>query len=210
MPTRIHLDDRAFSPSGTVGRTLGDVVEEVRAAVAGDRRVIVGVVCDGIDVSGDDLNARLAEPVERFERVDLRTGQPEQLVGEAMRQALGLLSETDRRREQAVDALTRGDQQEATQALGECFRNWSQIHQGIAQSLAFLELDTHTFTVNGQPLESALAAIGEQLTQVRESLQAGDNVMLADTLQYELGESANTWKAAMEAILAHIAPDAAT
>ena len=201
MPTEVYLDDRAHSADLAVSGTLGDLVEAVRAEVAKGDRVIVGIACDGIDVT-EDLEAKLAEPLDGFQRVDLHSGRAQELVRDALEQALDVLADTDHLREQAIDALTRGDEHEATQALGDCFRHWSQIHLGIAQSVAFLALDPQTLEVNGQPLESALAGIGERLKEVREALQAGDNVLLADTLQYEFDEAVETWKAAIVAVLA--------
>jgi len=201
MAIEVYLDDREYSADLAASGTLGDLVEAVRAEVATSDRVIVGIVCDGIGLT-DDLEAKLAEPLDRFRRVDLQSGRAQELVRDALEQALNVLADTDHLREQAIDALTRGDQTEATQVLGDCFRHWSQIHLGIAQSLAFLGLDPQTLEVNGQPLESALAGIAERLKEVREALQAGDNVLLADTLQYEFDEAAETWKAAIEAVLA--------
>jgi len=203
MAIEVYLDDRAFAAAEGASRTLGNLIDEARATLTGNDRVIVGVVCDGIDVTGQDLDAKMAESLDQFQRVDLQSGEPGRLVRDALEQARELLAGTEQRRQQAVDALTRGDQSEATTTLRDCFRDWLQVHTGIAQSLAFLELDPATFTVAGKPLEPALAGVTERLQQVREAIVTGDDVLLADTLQYEFDQITGTWKATIEAILAH-------
>ncbi|HUU85181.1 MAG TPA: hypothetical protein VM243_16900 [Phycisphaerae bacterium] len=196
-----YLDDREMRPTGPAG-TLGDVVEEARAQVAKDDRVIIAIRCDGADVANDDLAARLAEPVDRYDRVDLQSGRAEQLVSDALGQALQVLEDSGQLRAQVVEWLAQGETIQAKQGLVQCFQQWTQIHQAIAQSMAFLELDEKELIVEGRPLEAVLGDISGQLRQVKEVLEVGDDVLLADLLQYEFDAAIDKWRAAVQVVMA--------
>ncbi len=182
--------------------TLADVVARGKQEAARRDRVIASIVYDGTDLAHDELAARLAAPVDDTTRVELRTCTPGDLVADALTQALALLDQTDRRREQVVEWLAQGDTRRANGGLIECFQNWSRIHTALVQAIAMLRLDAGALEVNGEPIVSLLGAITHQLQQVKNVLLSGDQVLLADLLQYEFGEATTRWKAAIETILA--------
>ncbi|MCH7814707.1 MAG: hypothetical protein IID40_11880, partial [Planctomycetes bacterium] len=140
----VYLDDRPKTlPEGDSG-TLGELVEDARREVAADDRVIVGIVCDGIDVNSGDLEAALAEPADRYDRIDLQSGSVETLVHDALSQARQVLADTESLRQQVIDDLTCGQTEQARTVLGECLRNWSQVHEAITQSIACLKRERST------------------------------------------------------------------
>ena len=63
----IYLDQRTMTPSENAA-TLGEVIDEARAEAAKGDRVIVGIRCDGVDITEGDLEARLAEPANTYNR----------------------------------------------------------------------------------------------------------------------------------------------
>ncbi|MCP4246643.1 MAG: hypothetical protein GY778_06310 [bacterium] len=204
----VYLDDKPTTLHVGDAGTLGELVENAGRQVGANDRVIVGIVCDGIDVDSGDFEAALAEPADRYGRIDLQSGSVEALVRDALAQAQQVLADTESLREQVVDDLTRGQTEQARTGLGECLKNWSQVHQAVTQSIAFLKLDPGTLMVGDRSLDAAINAVGEQLTLVKDALLAGDDVMLADVLQYEFDEVCTVWNAAIEAILGRIAPPA--
>ena len=205
----VYLDDRKIQ-SAKADATLGQVVEDARAEVARHDRVIVGIRCDGADITDDDLAARLAEPAEKYARVDLESGRAEQLVIDALNQALRVLDDSDQLRAQVIEQLARGEATQAKQDLAECFRQWAQIHQAVAQSMAFLNLGEKELLVGDRPLESVLGDIGGQLRQVKEVLEVGDDVLLGDLLQYEFDAAIDQWRATIQAVLARADNTSAT
>ncbi len=204
----VYLDDRPKALPDGDSVTLGELVEDAGREVAADDRIIVGIVCDGIDVNSGDLEAALAEPADHYDRIDLQSGSVESLVREALPQARQVLTDTESLRQQVIDDLTSGQTEQARTGLGECLRNWSQVHEAITQSIAFLKLDPGTLTVADQPLDVAINTIGRQLILVKDALTAGDDVMLADVLQYEFDQVRTAWDAAIEAILGRMAQPA--
>ena len=197
----IYLDDQTLTTPATTA-TLADVVAQAKEEAARDERVIASIVCDGVDVAGQDMEARLTEPADAFGRIDFTTGRPAELVSDALAQARNLLDETDRQREQVVEWLTQGDSRQANDGLIECFQSWSRVHTAVVQSIALLGLDVQTLEVNGEGIDTVLGEITNQLKQIREVLLAGDQVLLADLLQYEFEQATNRWKGAIEAVLA--------
>ena len=197
----IYLDDQTLTTPATTA-TLADVVAQAKEEAARDERVIASIVCDGVDVAGQDMEARLTEPADTFGRIDFTTGRPAELVSDALAQARNLLDETDRQREQVVEWLTQGENRQANDGLIECFQSWSRVHTAVIQSIALLGLDVQTLEVNGEGIDTVLGEITNQLKQIREVLLAGDQVLLADLLQYEFEQATNRWKGAIEAVLA--------
>ena len=197
----VYLDQRRIKPTGAA-TTLGQIVEDARTEAAKDDRVIVGIRCDGADITHDDLAARLAEPAEKYTRVDLQSGRAEQLVIDALHQALQVLDDSDQQRAQVVEWLAQGEAARAKQTLAECFHQWTQIHQAIAQSMAFLNLDEKDLLIEERPLASVLTDICGQLQQVKEVVEVGDDVLLGDLLQYEFGAAISQWRVVVQTVLA--------
>ena len=50
-------------------------------------------------------------------------------------------------------------------------------------------------TVQGTPSVDIIGGLRDRLAQIKESLEARDYVMLADILQYEIGDTVQNWKA---------------
>jgi hypothetical protein len=203
----IYLDDQPVT-TGRTPATFGEAITLAKDMAAKDNRVIVSVLCDGQDVSNDDIEVRETDPGESCARVDFESGRPDQLVREAMSQALDVLDDTEAKRQQVVAWLTQGQSRQAAEALTDCFRSWAQVHTAIIQSIVMLDLDLETLEVNGQGIEAALLTIADQLRQVKEMLEAGDYVLLADLLQHEFGQATDRWRGAIEAIQARLEPSA--
>lgn len=201
----VYLDEQPLTVS-EMPSTLGELISRARETAAKGGRVIVSVFCDGRDISNNDLEARRAEPADSLSRVEFTSGHPAQIVQDALAQALTILDGTEPECARVVEWLTQGQTQQAATALGQCFRAWAQVHTAIIQSVALLGLDLETMVVNGQRLEAALLAIADQLKQVKEVLEAGDYVLLADLLQYEFGQSTGRWRGTIEAIQARLEP----
>lgn len=197
----VYLDDRPFAaqPADTVAQ----VIEQARASID-TSRVILTIVCDGLDMTGDDLAKALAEPADRYDRLDLETGPSHELIGEALAQALVILEETDSSRQQVAEWLTQGDTQQASEGLSQCFKNWGQVHTAIIESMALLGPEINEMLVQGQPIAAVLGEITGQLQQIKDALNAGDQVLLADQLQYEFDQATDRWKATIQAILDHV------
>ena len=194
----IYVDDQAFQSSGPGSQTLAQLVDEVKRQI-GDR-MIVSIRCDGSDITDDGFGESMARSVDSCQRVELYTGAARELVEDAMDQAAEMLDATEQDRLQAVELLGAGQTADGIRFLGNCMRNWYQVHQSIANSLAMLDIDPDTVTVEGRKMAEALETSRARLEQIKQALESLDYVLLSDTLQYEFEEVVRIWKAIVAAI----------
>ncbi len=186
-----HPVDAAFVGEGTVE----DALRHVQTELCGEGRMVIGVRCDGRDVFADAMVETLRQKADSFQRVEVFTGTKWRLVSDAMGQASACLSETEGACRQAAELLTQGRTAEGTQTLAQCLRVWQQIHDALAKSLAMLEVDPDEITINDIPLHEFFEKPRDVLLEVRKALEARDNVMLADVLQYEFPQVTENWHA---------------
>ena len=68
----------------------------------------------------------------------------------------------------------------------------------VINSTWMLRLDLENTMVQEEPPSSAIIKPKEVLIQMRDALRAQDHVMLADVLQYELGDVTTQWYAIID------------
>lgn len=197
---QVFVDDKRIDEEGIEGNTLGDALRHVQSHLPAAKKIVAGVLCDGETIAADDMVATLEKPLSQFERVDVITSTKEDLVIEVMTHASSSLEESETASQRVAKLLTEGKSAAARESLAECLRTWQQIHDAVAKSLSILQLDPETITIHEEPLIEALGKPREVLLQVKDALVAGDEVLLADILQYEFTDVVQTW----HAILARI------
>jgi hypothetical protein len=194
------VDDQPIQSTVDAGQPLALHVEEVRRKSADRERLIVSIRCDGADITGEGFETKLAQPATNFGRVDVYTGAPGDLVEDAMAQAQEMLDKSDAVRVKVVDLLEGGKAAEAVQLLGECMRIWMQIHQGIVNALALLNVDVSALREGDRAVPEILEGSRDRLMQVRDALEANDTVLLSDTLRYEFDDVVGGWRSVIRAI----------
>lgn len=200
----IYLDDKPYSPQ-TEGMSLGALLEDAKAALAGAGRIVVGVFCDGIDVTTEQFDAQLEQPVSLFDRVELKSAEPRALMADALDHALELLGESERTSIEVVDLLGAGQSEAALNRLGTCCTAWIQIHQGICQVIAMLNLDVEQFQAGGKTLDEMLGQPIEQLGEIKNAVESQDLVTLADMISYEFPKSIACWRTIIGELRTHVA-----
>jgi hypothetical protein len=201
---KVLIDDQVYEPQVDPSQPLADLVQEVRERRSDAGRIIVGIRCDGRDITGNTFEQDMARSLRSYQEVNLHTGHPRHLVEDAMAQAEQMLEDADRDRGQVVESLTAGKTSEGIETLGGCMQAWHQVHQGIVNALALLNIKPEELSVGGRRLPEALQGLRGQLTQLKEALEARDYVLLADTLQYEFDAVRESWSAVVEAVRARI------
>ena len=191
----IFVDDRRIETESENGLTLGDALALVQSDHCAPRQIIVGVRCNGDDVAADDMSAALEKPITDFDRIEVLTGTKEALVIDVMTQSANTLDDSETESRRVAELLTEGKTVEARHNLGDCLRAWQQIHDAVAKSIGILGLDPDAITVRDETLLSAISRPRDVLLQVRDALLAGDDVLLADILQYEFADVTTTWHA---------------
>lgn len=196
----VYIDDVKADLALNADQPLDALLQAGRRAVGLHGRMIVGLVCDGIDITDEALPATLQQSQSDFNRVDMTSADPTQLVQDALDQAEKLLDETADSAEGIVEQLTCGKQAEAMPVLGSCCQSWLQIHSGIANAINALRIDPADVMVDGKPLVDVLADPIQVLNGIKESVTAQDFVSLSDILSYEYGEAVNGWRGIIDAV----------
>ena len=195
-----YLDDSKTEVTATEDAALGELIKEIKARLSASGRILVGIQCDGIDVTGGGFGEALTKPVGTHRRIDLQSADPRKLVVEALRTAGEVLDSAGQASAEIVDLLSQGDIEKAMPKLGECCQAWAQVHEGVCNSIAMLGIDADTFKVEGRTLPELMAAPCEHLQQIKEVIVAKDFVLLADILNYEFPEAVMSWRKIIDAL----------
>jgi len=197
---QVFLDDEPYefdeSPSTTVGGVLQDVLRHARL----QERVVASIRCDGVELDAENMERVLAEPVDKYARLDFASSTAGELAVDALARVQAMLMEAESTRAQAVEDLNRGRTTEAMALLRDYFEAWRQAHEVVLQSARLVGLDLTVMSSEGVPLAEFFARFAEQLRQLKLSLEAGDMVALADMLTYEADAMTQRWIEVIEEV----------
>ncbi len=113
------------------------------------------------------------------------------------------LAQSAGQREDIVEGVQQGQAQEAMEALGDYLQVWNAVQATLASACRLmnikpedLELFESSVVQNPQlkSFSSYLDELTNQLTEVKNALEAGDLVMLGDILDYEFGDLTEVWQ----------------
>ena len=189
----LYLDGAPLADAVSSTSTLEEALRQVQTSRCRPRQLVVGVRCDGKDVPAQDLTSFLRRPVSSFGRLEVFTSTKEQLVLGAMSNASTSLQETEQACRRIAEQLIQGQSAEAIRSLADCLRVWQQIHDAVGKSLQMLELDAQQMMINDTPVVDVIGKPKDILVQVKQALQSGDHILLADLLQYEFGDVIDQW-----------------
>lgn len=196
----VFVDDRKVDFACEPSETLEQTVHRLQSQTCPSGHVVVGVRCDGIHLTDDELSDAMAKPAGEYGCIEIATSTPSALVTEALETAADMLTETDPNREQCAELLSRGKTNEGITALGDCLSVWQQVHAAVTKSIYMLGIDPDRVQVGGEPLNAALALPMERLGMVRDALKVQDYVLLADVLQYEFQDVTEKWHSLIETV----------
>ena len=193
----VFLDDRPVDTMDFADQTLEQALRRLQDEVCAERRVIVGVRCDGLELAGGDMPTRLQAPVAGVGRLEVYTGTRAELVGDAMRQAAAALTDADDERRRVAELLTEGQIAEGVSLLGELLKVYQQVHDAVGKSLQMLEVDAQSIEIGGRSLHACFDEPKQLLLRIKQALLAQDHTLLADIMQYEFDEVVQEWQRAV-------------
>jgi len=200
----LYVDDCRTDPGVGPSAPLSDVVDAVKERSVERRRLIVSIACDGMDVTGQGFADKLAQPAEGYGRIDMHTAEPEALVQEALVTAGRLLDASEQAIAQVVEMLAQGKAGVALPRLAECCQAWLQVHEGICNAIAVLDIDPEGLELDGRALPELMAEPLERLQQLKETVEAQDHVLLGDILTYEFPGAISSWRTLIDAVAARV------
>jgi len=189
----LFVDDKKVDDDRVVGSTLAEALRDVQVHCCPPPRILVGFRCDGAEVAAAAMASTLSRPAGSFELLEVFTSTREELVADAMNQASASLEEAEGVTQNVAELLMEGKSADGIARLGECLRDWQQIHDAVVKSLGLLRLDPAQVMVRDEPMLAALEKPKDVLLQIKRALQAQDHVLLADILQFEFAEVTDLW-----------------
>lgn len=190
---QMYVDDRRIDDESIEGHTLGDALRQVSSGLTQAHKIVAGVRCDGELIAADQMFESLGRPLSQFDKVEVITSTREALVIEVMTHAVATLEDSETQSQEVAKMLVEGRSAAARESLVECLQSWQQIHEAVAKSISMLNLDPQELRIRDEPLIDALARPRDVLTQIKDALLAGDEVLLADILQYEFADVTQVW-----------------
>lgn len=199
----LYLDDEPIAIAGAETLTLQQVVESLTDRLAADKRLVTAIRCDGRPVEPEELDAVLEGPAGRFGRVELQSSAPGPLAREVLSGAAEMIVGSEEARREAVDLLNEGRTGQAMELLGAFFRSWSQVYESAVKSSHLVGVNLAEMKVDGAEVCEWLDSFARKLRELKQSLEAGDLVSVADVLRYEFDAVASEFRALIDELLPH-------
>ncbi|UCG33328.1 MAG: hypothetical protein JSU68_01610 [Phycisphaerales bacterium] len=188
------LDNEPWDHCLTDGDKLEALLALVNRDAADKGRTVIAIYCDGQEVNAEQLTEALAKPLSKFQRVELSSLPASEVAAAVLNQAAALVQETERNQCDIVELLNEGNTVRGMELLAGSFRLWQQAHEAVLQAVRLGRVDLDDVQVEGTPSVDIISGLRDRLAQIKESLEARDYVMLADILQYEIGDTVQRWK----------------
>lgn len=176
-------------------RTVGQVLTHVQR----DNRLVTNLLIDGQEPDLECISS-IRHSLLNNHNVFIETADPAIMALDALDEVEDQLQEADRLRTDAVEMLQRGQSNRAMEKLSGCFGIWQTAQESVLKVAQLLRIDLETVRVSDQPLSALLSGFGEQLRQIRTSLENRDFVTLADILTYEANETSAQWRSAFDSL----------
>ncbi|RNC81240.1 MAG: hypothetical protein ED559_05450 [Phycisphaera sp.] len=186
------------NPIDVQDETLAGAMNAAVEAAEKQGRTIIEVVLDGQPVRGEALENVSTTPIPDSS-VEFVSADPVALVQQSLFDASQALAATQRAHSDIADMLQGGeDVPKAMNKLGETLNVWQGAQDVLARGYALLNIDPATISLpkdiaGGKPVTSLFQDLGEQLREVRRSIEDHDLASLADAIGYELEPLAGEW-----------------
>ncbi len=197
---RIYLDDL---PVELAGETLDDLLSSAKTALAISGRIVVDVERDGRVLTAAEIQAHRTRPLNHAQW-RLTSSHPAELAVSTLREVKDLLTEARLKQEEAAADFQADNAGDAMRGLSAALEVWNQAPQAIINAANLMRLPCDDINVAGQNVQTLSASLVDQLRDLRQLVQDGDTVALADALGYEWPEITQRWQTLIDALIARI------
>jgi len=201
----VTLDGKSLSDAFEPGETLQTLVSDVRGAHLGSR-MVVSIMIDGRELAGDELSARLDQPVEGVAQIELISAEPHELVASAFREVSLLLAQIGADHEALADQMQSGETSNAVAKFGELLQVWQTCQQAVAEGSSMLSRDMTSMTASDRTVREHLDALADTLRELRGAFEANDMILLSDMFRYEMPDTCRTWQNILTELAEQIEP----
>ncbi len=197
----IYVDDQPTNSNATV---IGDVLNEVRAMLVPQKRIVVEVKLNGTPLRGENLDQHQSTLLTPTSELRCFSANPHEVACSALKELPGALDQAQHLFSHASDLISQDSNTEAMLHVSKGIEIWQQVQQAVIQSCDLMDINLNYLTVDDQKPTVVIDNLIDQLKNVRDAIQTGDVVGLADALGYEWPELTDRWQQMIEALIALI------
>ena len=197
----IYVDDQPTNSNATV---IGDALNEVRAILARQKRIVVEVKLDGTPLRGENLDQHQSTLLTPASELRCFSANPHEVAYSALKELPGALDQAQHLFSHASDLISQDSNTEAMSHVSQGIEIWQQVQQAVIQSCDLVDINLNYLTVDDQKPTVIIDNLIDQLKNTRDAIQTGDVVGLADALGYEWPELTERWQQLIEALIALI------
>jgi hypothetical protein len=176
-------------------RTIGQVLSHLQR----ESRLVVHVLIDGMEPDLKHLADVRKSPLNGH-HVFIETADAREMALDILQQVESQLGEADRIKNEAAKLLQGNQHSKAMEKLSGCLSIWHHAQESLSGTARLLKINLDEVSVAGRPLTELISQFGEQLKQIRASLENRDFVTLGDVLIYETEQTSIEWREALKAM----------
>ncbi len=199
----VYVDDEPVAIDQPDLRSLLAEANE-RLSVRG--RMVVEVHLDGEMLAGERLDERSAASVIGSD-VRLYSEDPRSLSIDALGQVRELLEQIKGSQAQAAQLLQQDQHAEAMTEVGQVVESWRHVQEAVLNCGRLAGLDLDAKSLDGKPLTEMTGELVEQVKDLRDLIQSGDTVGIADAFAYEWPQTAQRWDRLIEQMIVWLGGD---
>ncbi len=185
----IYLDDIAVE---LAGESLGAVVLAANRHLADDGRMVVEVELDGQGMAGPSLEERQHDAVAGHE-VRMKSAAPRELALQVLDQVRGRLHASRQTQADCAALIQRDQMAEAMGKFNDVVACWLSLQEAVVNVTRLLSLPIEDLAFDGQTAAEATGGLVEALQSLKQMIQNGDTVGIADALAYEWPAMTDRW-----------------
>lgn len=200
---KLFVNEKQVDNAISEDATLAVALTYVQNNCIGDDQVIAAVYVDKQELTADNLNQWKNRPISDFQEAIIDAPTRKALAILALQTIAEGLNQSTSDRSQIVELLNQGQSAQAMQKLGNYTQMWNSAQQTIANVSKLLEKNLLTMSAcknqASQPsVQDRVTELTSQLQELKNALQAGDMVLVADILNYEYQGLTKNWTDMLE------------
>jgi hypothetical protein len=192
----VYLDDQ---PVNLRADSLGGILDAAARELGKRGRIVAQVELNGRVLEDAELSANQALNIGAKD-LRLLSADPKELVLASIPQVCAELAGLPAMQGKIAQLLQQDHRRQAMAKLPEVLAVWQRAQQLLGFAMTLLGDAAADIEVDGQGAEQAVAALADQLRSVRELIEAGDAVAMADALAYEWPATAERWGRLLQAM----------
>jgi len=174
------------------GKTLGEIMDQIRAHLADTGNVIVGTRLDGKALTGAEIERMSDEPARDSQTLSVETENPaclaERTLAELDKHLPALASASER----LCAALSAGNESEGFSTLAATLELWQVIAKALAEIPLLLGISPEDVSVAAGSASDCVVRIADFLGEMKDAVEAKDVVTLSDLVANRAPELIDT------------------